>query len=302
MSESTLASDASTLITDSTVTLRDGRVLALASVGKPGDPVIFHCHGHPCSRLEVALLAEAATRVGVQVIAIDRPGIGRSDRKKGYRILDWPDDLVEVADQLGIERFAVEGVSGGCAFAMVCAYKIPERLTACGLISTLLPSTLIRKHGPRWLRITWWVGTYMPWLYRLYMSLLMRWRGTNPEKIEHQFVKMASMLPEPDRKIMHNPVYRHLLAQVFAESPIRGSAGNLDEVKTLMLPWGFNVQDIRLENIFLWHGEEDFTSPIDLVRTFAKMLPHCTATFYPGEAHLSTALNHTEEILRALRS
>ena len=28
------------------------------------------------------------------------------------RLLDWPDDVVDLADTLGLERFAVEGISG----------------------------------------------------------------------------------------------------------------------------------------------------------------------------------------------
>jgi pimeloyl-ACP methyl ester carboxylesterase len=59
---------------------------------------------------------------GVQLIGLDRPGIGRSDAKAGYRLLDWPDDVVEVADGLGIERFAVEGLSGGGPYALACAH------------------------------------------------------------------------------------------------------------------------------------------------------------------------------------
>ena len=54
-----------------------------------------------------------AERVGIRLIGLDRPGIGRSDPKAGYQLLDWPDDVMELADQLGIERFAVEGLSGG---------------------------------------------------------------------------------------------------------------------------------------------------------------------------------------------
>ena len=75
--------------TDSTFRLRDGRTFGYMEVGKIDGPPIFHCHGSGSSRLEVNLLAAAATAQGVRLIGLDRPGIGRSDPKAGYRLLDW---------------------------------------------------------------------------------------------------------------------------------------------------------------------------------------------------------------------
>jgi pimeloyl-ACP methyl ester carboxylesterase len=47
-------------------------------------------------------------------MSLDRPGIGGSDPKAGFQLLDWPNDVVEVADQLGIERFASRAFPVGC--------------------------------------------------------------------------------------------------------------------------------------------------------------------------------------------
>jgi pimeloyl-ACP methyl ester carboxylesterase len=68
--------------------------------------------------------------------------MGLSDYKKDRTILDWPDDVVELADALGIDKFPIEGISGGGPYAAACAYKIPDRLTACGIISGLGPMDL----------------------------------------------------------------------------------------------------------------------------------------------------------------
>ena len=99
-----LMSPPSTPPTDSTIRLRDGRRLQYLEIGKSDGPPIIHCHGNGSSRLEVLAVAVAAERIGVRLMSLDRPGIGRSDPKPGYRLLDWPDDVVEVADQLGIEQ------------------------------------------------------------------------------------------------------------------------------------------------------------------------------------------------------
>jgi pimeloyl-ACP methyl ester carboxylesterase len=47
------------------------------------------------------------------VVAIDRPGFGRSTYQRRRRLLDWPADVAALADELGIERFAVAGYSSG---------------------------------------------------------------------------------------------------------------------------------------------------------------------------------------------
>jgi pimeloyl-ACP methyl ester carboxylesterase len=50
---------------------------------------------------------------GVRLIAIDRPGKGLSAFQSSRRLVDWPDDVVEVATTLRLDRFAVLGISGG---------------------------------------------------------------------------------------------------------------------------------------------------------------------------------------------
>ena len=180
--------------TSSTIRLHDGRALGYAEVGKSDGFPIFYFHGHDSSRLEVVLWTELAITLGVRLIALDRPGIGRSDLKAGYRLLDWPDDVVEVANQLGIERFAVAAVSGGGAYGLACAYKIPHRLTACGLICSIAPGQLITKDAPLWMRAMWWMGKHLPWLYRLSVRLLMRATGSDAASIEKQLARSSRFL------------------------------------------------------------------------------------------------------------
>jgi hypothetical protein len=37
------------------------------------------------------------------------------------RILDWPSDILELADHLKISQFYVLGTSGGCPYVLACA-------------------------------------------------------------------------------------------------------------------------------------------------------------------------------------
>jgi len=288
------------LTTDSIIQLRDGRAMGVAVVGKSDGFPIFHCHGSGSSRLEVKLLAAAATAQGVRLIGLDRPGVGRSDPKPGSQLLDWPDDVGEVADQLGIERFAIEGLSAGGPYAMACAYKIPQRLTACGLISTVSPPDLMRKAGTVSMRAMWWIGAHVPHLVLLYARLVQRMTGSDAASIEKYLVRYAAQLGAADQQLVNNLEIRGLLAQVMAESFRQGGEGNLEVVLAEGRSWGFQVEQITLEKIFLWHGEQDRIMTVAPVRLLAQALPHCTATFYPGEGHFSTVANHAQDIFSAL--
>ena len=105
-------------------TLPDGRSLGYAAYGDPQGKPLFFFHGFPSSRLEAQFTEGVAGRLGARIIAIDRPGFGRSDFKKERRIRDWPDDVLALADALGIDRFAVLGVSGGGPYAAACAHVL----------------------------------------------------------------------------------------------------------------------------------------------------------------------------------
>ena len=290
-----------TLTTDFTLRLRDGRSMGVAWAGTSDGFPIFHCHGSGSSRLEVNLLAAAATAQGVRLIGLDRPGIGRSDTKAGYRLLDWPDDVVEVADRLGIERFAVEGLSAGGPYALACAYKIPQRLTACGLISTVSPPDLIRRAGTGTMRATWWIGAHAPRLLLLYARLVQRMTGSDAASIEKYLARYAARLGRADQQLLSNPELRGAIAQAMAESFWQGAQGNLEVVLAEIRPWGFQAGQVTCEHLFLWHGEQDQIMPIAPVRLLAQVLPHCTATFYPDEGHFSTVANHAQDILHRLR-
>ena len=103
--------------TAQTIVLKDGRKLGYAEYGDFNGKPVFFFHGWVGSRLEGGIVDEQSKKVGIRLIAPDRPGIGLSDIKIGRTFLDWSDDVLELADAIGIERFAVLGISGGIGAA-----------------------------------------------------------------------------------------------------------------------------------------------------------------------------------------
>ena len=121
---------------DCGVRLRDGRRIGVAEFGTLRGTPVFYFHGFPASRLEGQLVHDAAVRQHVRLVALDRPGFGCSDFRP-RTLADWPRDVVEVADALGVNRFAIYGLSGGAPFALACAADLPDRVSATAIVAGL---------------------------------------------------------------------------------------------------------------------------------------------------------------------
>jgi pimeloyl-ACP methyl ester carboxylesterase len=291
----------SSLIMDQVAQLHDGRGIGIAAVGQPDGFPILHMHGSGSSRLEVRLAATAAAAAGVRLIGLDRPGCGRSDPRRGFRLLDWAADVSEVADLLGLERFAIQGISAGGPYALACAWCMPQRLTACGLISSVPPPTCIRQAGPFWMRLLWSLGALIPQAIGSYGRLVQHSYGTDPASIERALLRYARRLGAADQEILSQPVIRRLLVEAMIEGLRQGGAGQLESGLAEIQPWGFEIARMTFEPLFIWHGCEDRLIPPAAAHLFAQMLPQATATFYEHEGHFSTPVNHVREILSALR-
>jgi pimeloyl-ACP methyl ester carboxylesterase len=126
-------------LTEQSITLKDGRTLGFAEYGDLNGKPVIECHGWPSSRLQASNYDEAGNRVGARVIGIDRPGMGISTFKKGFRVADWPSDVIELANALSLERFAVAAISSGSPYGFACARFIPERITSCAIVGGIPP-------------------------------------------------------------------------------------------------------------------------------------------------------------------
>lgn len=134
-----MAPSALTAQCEQRVRLPDGRWLGYAEHGDPtGRPVLVF-RGAPASRLSYWPDPAIAASLAVRLISPDRPGYGLSTFQPGRAMLDWPGDVTAFAAALGLERFAVLGVSGGAPYALACAYKIPQRLMGVAVVSGMGP-------------------------------------------------------------------------------------------------------------------------------------------------------------------
>ena len=207
--------------TERELPLHDGRRLAYREYGAPDGAPVFFFHGWPGSRLDFVSNDFAATAAGARVIAMDRPGIGGSDPQPGRTVLDWPADVVAVADALGVERFAVLGFSFGGPYTRACAYALPDRVIRAGLVSCLAPvdDPAAKRGMPPATRYALAAARVSPLLARP-----MVWLTAHQARAGTMIDRLAKSMSPPDAAVLSREEVRDPLGRSLAESFRQGVA------------------------------------------------------------------------------
>lgn len=278
---------------DQQVTLRDGRKLAYRDLGdRDAPPVVFNPGFMACR-----LTGRAVS--GVRVLSLDRPGIGLSDPAPRRSLLDWPDDVADLADRLGIERFAVLGHSAGGPYAAACAVRLPDRVTALGIACGFTPLDRAGATAGMTPRMAKAIPMLRraPWMTRLATASLPRQYRRDPDRAFHN--QFGRDLPAGDVRALADTAARQALLDAAVESTRQGSRPLALEMRLLFASaWGFAPSAIRLP-AHLWYGSDDTLTPLQMGEWFAAQIPGSTLTAYAGEGHMA-ALTHWQEIVTSL--
>ena len=281
--------------------MSDGRSLGYAEYGDPAGQAVVYCHGFATSRLEAALLDATARKFRIRLIAPDRPGHGLSCYQPGRRIKDWPDDVVELANSLGIERFDVLGVSGGGPYALACGWKIPARVRRIAVICGLGPvSESETIHGMRWyLRPIIYLARHAPRLLSSIIGILgqvaIRWPTVFMQILIHNQVSS-------DRQAFaEHPEVRKILLTSIQEALRKDHHGVAQDLCLYTDSWGFRLEEV-MTCTHIWHGIADPVVPVAHAHALIAKLPHTHHRVLPGEGHFSVPLNHMDAIFQMLLS
>lgn len=281
--------------------LKDGRRLGFAEYGLAEGSPIMYLHGWPGSRLEPYALRDRCSSLKVRLIAPDRPGFGRSDPHPGRTIPDFASDAGELANHLGLGRFAVMGVSGGGPYAAACAARIGERLSAALLVCSVAPAdapeaTKGMVAVNRWLL---WMAHHTPRLAQgvARICLWALWRKGQqviPSQIER-------CLPPADQRALSCQELRNALIASSVEALRRGVRAAAIDGLLYGKPWGFSLREIRCP-VHVWHGEKDVVVPPSMGHYLAESIPGCQAHFCPEDGHFSLPFTRLQEILKPVLS
>jgi pimeloyl-ACP methyl ester carboxylesterase len=208
-------------------------------------------------------------------------------------------DVEDVADALGINRFAVAGRSGGGPHALACAALLPERVTRVAVLVSLAPRD---AEG-----LDWYAGMISSNI----ASYTSAERGIAAfaELIEPHVAEiradpaahlpfLMTDLPASDRRVLADLGIRTMLASNFAEAFKTSSAGWIDDVLAFISPWGFDPAAITVP-LQLWHGDEDVFIPVSHALWLAERISTAKLTIKGGAAHFG-AVRVMPEMLRDL--
>jgi pimeloyl-ACP methyl ester carboxylesterase len=267
-----------------------GRRLAWTEYGDPAGRPLIYCHGWPSSRLQAALLDQAARERGLRVLAIDRPGMGRSDRQAGRALRDWPPLLAAFADAQGIVDFLQLGVSGGGPYVLACAAMLPERVAASAVLCGAVPLAGGMRRGLHPVYRLLIPLRHLPhaW-FTPGLRIAARSAAGPPDKPPVSW--LLATLPRPDRELlMQNREALQVIAGSFSEGVRQGGRCVMEDAAIYLHDWQLPLDRIA-RPIRYWHGGADRHISAGLARAFVSGIPHARLDVDPGEGHFSLAVH-----------
>jgi pimeloyl-ACP methyl ester carboxylesterase len=248
-------------VREQSVQCPDGRVLQVAEIGPENGNPVFFLHGTPGCRLGPHPRAVLLHHLNVRLIAYDRPGYGGSTRFPQRRVLHAAQDVLTIADSLGLAKFCVVGRSGGGPHALACAASLPRRVERAAALVSLAP-----RRAPG---LDWYAGMTdsNDRAYHAAESGISAIEGLFEAVAQSEAEKPGSLLdglgPElqpADRIIVGDNAIRSGIERAHAEAARNGSGGRADDAVSFVEDWGFDPAEIRVPTL-LWHGAQDVFSP-----------------------------------------
>ncbi|UQC88541.1 uncharacterized protein CLUP02_14066 [Colletotrichum lupini] len=278
---------------DQSLRLPDGRTLSYTTFGitpQPNQLTIFHFHGLPGSHHEGQPVHEEATRRNICVVAVTRP------------------DVLHLADNLKIQRFAVLGISGGAPYALACLHSIPPpRLSGVAIVSGMFPSELGLSGMMLMNRLLFSIAPWSPGL----IESIADWEvgklardAEHPERLARATADAFKSRPVEDREALYadDGKILRVLEQSTREAFRESSCGFAWEAKLFGSPWGFELKDLVVQEgkLVIWHAGKDVNVPLRMAQEAAGMIRGAELRVVQEEAHISLISRRTGEVVDTL--
>ena len=152
-------------------------------------PYVLIVHGTPQGH-HASVIGEPFEEAGFGTITPSRPGYLRTPLETGPSFAEQADAAAALLDELGIERVAVYGISGGGPSGIEFAARHPERAT-CLILEVAISQNYSPQVSSRTVALT--MNSFTFWI----QGLLLRHA---PRLVLRQLVKLESTLDSSDRK------------------------------------------------------------------------------------------------------
>ncbi|MGA1793628.1 MAG: alpha/beta fold hydrolase [Thermoplasmatota archaeon] len=286
------------MIKDDKIQLPDGRSLGFAEYGYPSGIPVFFFHGSAGSRYESPKDEKILTELKIRFISVDRPGHGLSDPMPDRTILDFANDIRQLADKLEIDRFHVLGWSAGGPYALACMYELKNRVRSGAIVSGLAPPD--RPHPYKGLpfihKILMFVMRNLPKATAYMRKGMYNSLKARNDKIGESISK--SLIPE-DRKVFNLPGIKESFLKDINEGYKQSWEGvALDDV-LINRSWNFNLKVIQ-QRIDIWHGNKDKNVSIFQAQYQNEMLSNSRLHVMENCGHLFLLIDWEQVLIKLI--
>lgn len=240
-----------------TFRLNDGRTLTYHEYGDTRGKPLINCHGGLVSGQDIMFADTAAKRAGVRIISPDRPGIGGSSFQPNRTLLNWPDDIEALANQLNIKKFAVLGWSMGGPYALAVAYALPQRVSQL----TLVASCLELEKRKNFSQLNPMDKRFSKRSHSLpLLAETIYWTMGRVAQLAPKFFVKSSVrqLSQSDALIITSEPLQNFV--IPARQALDHPKGLVEEYRVFIKPFGFKMSDIKVKTD-IWQGSDDSLVP-----------------------------------------
>jgi pimeloyl-ACP methyl ester carboxylesterase len=238
----------------------------------------------------------------LRVIGYDRAGYGGSTAKPGREVADIANDIEDVMNELGVERFASLGGSGGGPHTLALGALLADRCVATASIASPTPweaeeidqlAGMGEQNIEEFNAALAGPAELEPLLEREAASL----RAASPEELKDV---LSTLLPPVDREVWTGDRAAHAKLNIDrALEP--GIAGWRDDDLAFTRDWGFSLAPaINGETPLraaIWQGDQDRMVPFAHGQWLAAAIPGARVHLMPGDGHLSMTVSAFDQIL-----
>lgn len=245
------------------------------------DDVIVYLHGFWSSSGEARPMGSIvlSRELGATVVAVDRPGYGRSSPSEALGPDAFAMDVLLLLGHLRVGRAFVMGTSGGSPYAVTLVARLGPRARGLALLVPLFPTPRLKGSGGPGGVLHW------PSVVRARLRAGQALTALLPQNL----LLRAAGFPEADLAIVRNEDAGRALRVNAAEGQAHsGVEGPLRDLWTFTQDGAATLPfDAIACRATIWAGEDDTLTPPDMARAYAKLLPKATLHVVPNKGHLS---------------